>query len=196
MQGGLMAERADAARNRQAVLDAAGRLFDDAADPGSVSMDDVARAAGVGKGTLFRRFGDRATLLRAVYDERLAGLSAAIESGPPPLGPGGDAAARIAAVLDAIVDFKLDNRRLAMALETDQSGGSPTLYRSPGYVQTHQLLSGLLTVVIGPDEAAWTAYALIAATRIDLVDHLVTDGGLSRDEVRANLRRYVQRVLR
>jgi AcrR family transcriptional regulator len=191
-----MAERADAARNRRAVLDAASRLFDDAADPGTVSMDDVARAAGVGKGTLFRGFGDRATLLRAVYDARLAGLRDAIESGPPPLGPSGVAAERIAAVLDAIVEFKLDNRRLAMALETDQSGGSPTLYRSPGYVELHQLLSGLLVDVIGADDAEWTAYALLATTRIDLVRHLVTDAGLARDEVRAGLRRYVERVLR
>lgn len=185
-----MSERADAARNRQAVLDAAGRLFDDAADPGSVSMDDVARAAGVGKGTLFRRFGDRVTLLRAVYDARLADLSAAIDGGPPPLGPGTPARERIPALLDAMVDFKLDNRRLATALEQNSSS---TLYRSPSYVDTHQLLSQLLAQVIDPDEADWTAYALLATTRIDLVDHLATE--LTRDEIREALRRYVQRVL-
>lgn len=185
-----MSERADAARNRQAVLDAAGRLFDDAADPGTVSMDDVARAAGVGKGTLFRRFGDRMTLLRAVYDARLADLRAAIDGGPPPLGPGTPARERIPALLDAMVDFKLDNRRLAMALEQDSSS---TLYGSPSYVDTHQLLSQLLAEVIDPAEADWTAYALLAATRIDLVDHLATE--LTRDEIRGALRRYVERVL-
>jgi len=82
-----MSERADAARNRAAVLRAASRLFDDSAEPGDVSMDDIARAAGVGKGTLFRRFGDRSALLSAVYDERLAGLRKAIATGRPPLGP-------------------------------------------------------------------------------------------------------------
>ncbi len=50
-------------------------------------MDDIARAAGVGKGTLFRRFGHRANLIRQVYAVRLAPLREQIESGPPPLGP-------------------------------------------------------------------------------------------------------------
>lgn len=185
-----MAERADAARNRQAVLDAAGRLFD-AEDPGSVSMDDVARAAGVGKGTLFRRFGDRVTLLRAVYDARLIDLRAAIDAGPPPLGPDTPARERIPALLDAMVDFKLDNRRLAAALEQDGSGAG--LYQSDGYAHTHRLLSRLLAEVIEPDDAAYTAYALLAVTRVDLIDHLA--GEHSRDEIRTALRRHVDRVL-
>ncbi len=51
-------ERADAARNRATILSAAERLV---AEHGAqqVTMDQVACAAGVGKGTLFRRFGDR-----------------------------------------------------------------------------------------------------------------------------------------
>ena len=191
-----MVERADAARNRQAVLAAAGRLFDDAGDPGGVSMDDVARAAGVGKGTLFRRFGDRGSLLRAVYDARLTDLRTAIDSGSPPLGPGGEPSARIAALLDAIVDFKLDNRRLAMAIEQDHGGSGPALYGAPHYVATHQLLAQLLAEVIGPQDATWTAYALLAATRIDLVDYLVTGAQISRQQLRDDLRRFVERVLR
>ena len=61
--------RADAERNREKVLCAAARLF---AEHGveNVSMDAIAAAAGVGKGTLFRRFGDRAGLMQAVLSER------------------------------------------------------------------------------------------------------------------------------
>lgn len=190
-----MAERADAARNRQAVLVAAGRLFDDAADVDAVSMDDVARAAGVGKGTLFRRFGDRATLLRAVYDARLVDLRTAIESGPPPLGPDGVARARISAVLAAVVDFKLDNRRLALAIEQDQTGGAPTLYTSPGYVTTHQLLSQLMADAGASDDAPWFAYVVLAATRIDLVDHLVGAAAVTRRRLHADLEVLVTRLL-
>ena len=51
------------------VLAAAERLFAERG-PCSVSMDAVAAAAGVGKGTLFRRFGDRAGLVQAVLSER------------------------------------------------------------------------------------------------------------------------------
>ena len=190
-----MVERADAARNRQAVLDAAGRLFDDAAEIGAVSMDDVARAAGVGKGTLFRRFGDRTNLIRTVYDARLTDLRAAIADGPPPLGPNTDPRTRISALLDAVVDFKLDNRKLAMSLERDQRDGAATLYTSPSYVETHRLLTSLLTEVIGADEAEWIAYALLAATRIDLVDHLVTAEGMTRDDLRRSVKSLVDRVL-
>jgi AcrR family transcriptional regulator len=188
-------ERADAARNRQAVLDAAGRLFDDAADVGAVSMDDIARAAGVGKGTLFRRFGDRAGLLLAVYDSRLGGLRAAIENGPAPLGPSASARTRIPALLNAIVDFKLANRRLALALEQDQSGGAPTLYTSAQYVGTHRLLVELLAEVIDQKDASWFAYVLLAATRIDLIDHLATTENISARRLRADLTSLVDRIL-
>ncbi|WP_327350631.1 helix-turn-helix domain-containing protein [Streptomyces sp. NBC_01304] len=89
-------ERADAVRNRRLILDAAAVLF---AEHGveQVSMDAVARAAGVGKGTLFRRFGDRAGLAAALLNERESDLQQAILYGPAPLGPGrpdGEAAAR------------------------------------------------------------------------------------------------------
>jgi AcrR family transcriptional regulator len=78
-------ERADAARNRRAILRAALELYETAADPAAVTMDDVAAAAaGVGKGTLFRRFGDRTDLLRAVYETRTDDLAQAIAPGCPP----------------------------------------------------------------------------------------------------------------
>ncbi|MGW2043465.1 helix-turn-helix domain-containing protein, partial [Streptomyces virginiae] len=68
--GAERTERADAQRNREAVLAAADALFATSSSPHSVSMDDIAAAAGVGKGTLFRRFGDRAGLIAAVITSR------------------------------------------------------------------------------------------------------------------------------
>src|SRR2546423_15231400 len=79
-------ERADAARNRERILSAARRLFDERG-AGCVSMDQVAEAAGVGKGTLFRRFGSRAALAAAVLSERERGFPEAVIRGEPPLGP-------------------------------------------------------------------------------------------------------------
>ena len=64
-------ERADAARNRDAILCAAQRLVSDRGADG-VTMDEVACAAGVGKGTLFRRFGDRTGLIDALLDDAIA----------------------------------------------------------------------------------------------------------------------------
>src|SRR5262245_18458015 len=77
-------ERADAARNRRLVLDAAARLFA-SEDPSCVTMEAVAAEAGVGKGTVFRRFGDRASLARAVLSEQEGALQEAMIRGAPPL---------------------------------------------------------------------------------------------------------------
>ena len=89
-------ERADAARNRARILEAAGALV---AEQGieRVSMDDVARAACVGTGTLYRRFGDRAGLAFALLDEQTRDFQNALISGPPPLGPGAPARERLKA---------------------------------------------------------------------------------------------------
>ena len=79
-------ERGDAARNRALLLDAARRLI---AERGAdaVTMDDIAAAAGVGKGTLFRRFGSRAGLMMVLLDEDEKVQQQAFLFGPPPLGP-------------------------------------------------------------------------------------------------------------
>lgn len=79
--------RADAARNRDAVLCAAARLVEEHG-AASVTMDQVAAAACVGKGTIFRRFGNRAGLMAAVLDGAETAFQEAVISGPPALGPG------------------------------------------------------------------------------------------------------------
>lgn len=131
--------RKDAVRNREAVLAAADALFSRRESPEDVTMADVAAAAGVGKGTLFRAFGDRAGLLRALYAARLASMREAVESGPPPLGPATPPRERVPALLDAVLCFKLDNRPLALALE-GSGNGSP--YRAEHYAWWHGLLRG------------------------------------------------------
>lgn len=82
-----LTERADAASNRRRILAAASELF---AQRGAaaVSMQDVARAAGVGMGTMYRRFGDRAGLTFALLDERHRAFQEELLHGAPPLGPG------------------------------------------------------------------------------------------------------------
>ncbi len=97
-------ERADAARNRQRILAAAAGLVDERGIE-QVSMDDVARAACVGTGTLYRRFGDRAGLALALLDEHTRAFQDALIGGPPPLGPGAPAAERLRAFGDGFLDL-------------------------------------------------------------------------------------------
>jgi AcrR family transcriptional regulator len=78
--------RADAARNRRLLLAAAHEAF--ARDGVSASLDEVARAAGVGPGTLYRHFPTRDELVLAVIDEGLIqihGLGTALIDDPDPL---------------------------------------------------------------------------------------------------------------
>lgn len=96
--------RADAVRNRELLLCAARRLT---AERGAdaVTMDAVAVEAGVGKGTLFRRFGDRGGLFRALLQDGEQAFQEAFLTGPPPLGPGAPAADRLQAFGRACIDL-------------------------------------------------------------------------------------------
>src|SRR5437764_350488 len=97
-------ERADAARNRARILDATERLFT-RHGVDAVTMDQVAAEAGVGKGTLFRRFGDKAGLAVELLGAREAKLQEAVLGGPPPLGPGAPSGQRLVAFLTAYAKF-------------------------------------------------------------------------------------------
>ena len=84
--GGVAHERSDAARNRRLLLDAARALIAERT-PGEITTDDIAAAAGVGKGTLFRRFGSRVGLMIELLDEDERAMQQAFLFGPPPMGP-------------------------------------------------------------------------------------------------------------
>jgi AcrR family transcriptional regulator len=115
---GAPQERADAARNRERIMYAAARLFEEA-DGCDVSMDAIAAAAGVGKGTIFRRFGDRAGLMRALLDETESAFQESAIRGDPPLGPGAPPAERLAAF--ARGRFELLERHSALIANAEAS---------------------------------------------------------------------------
>ncbi|MFF3975421.1 TetR family transcriptional regulator [Streptomyces sp. NPDC001828] len=185
--------RKDAVRNRQAVLAAADDLFAHCESPEAVTMAAVATAAGVGKATLFRAFGDRHGLLRALYEARLEPVSAAVTAGPPPLGPTAPPRQRVPALLDALLCFKLDNRRLMLALEEGGSSVSP--YQADHYAHWHGLLATMLGRIPGLTDSDFTAHALLAAVRADLVEHLAGHEGVPRETMRARLADFTVRIL-
>jgi AcrR family transcriptional regulator len=101
------AERSDAARNRELLLKAARELIEVCGADG-LTMDRLAERAGVGKGTVFRRFGSRAGLMMTLLSDSEAAFQGRFMFGPPPLGPG-------AAPLDRLVAFGAE--RIAFVLE-------------------------------------------------------------------------------
>ena len=158
-------ERTDAARNRAAVLAAAARLF---AEQGieAVSMDQVAAAAGVGKGTLFRRFGDKSGLAAALLDARERVLQEAILHGPPPLGPNAPAGERLTAFIDEYLTYLLENLALIRMSETAAPGAR---YRIGAYRFWHRHIAILLDTTPDPDHAAHTLLAALAAEHVGAV---------------------------
>lgn len=108
-----MSERRDAAANRKRILRAARRVIQRKGADG-FTMDAVAASAGVGKGTLFRRFGDRAGLLTAVIEDYLREFEHSLQHGPPPLGPGAPAGERLESFLVAAIYLQYENPAFAI----------------------------------------------------------------------------------
>lgn len=169
-------ERADAARNRTRVLEAAARLF---AERGSnaVAMDAVAEAAGVGKGTVYRRFGDRRGLLLALLDESERELQEAVLSGPPPLGPGARAEERLRAFLAALVEMLEARGEVIRASETSGPGAR---VRGGAYGAWHQHVTLLLAELRPDADVEALAHVLLAPLAADSWTGLRSEVGLGR----------------
>ena len=122
------AERADAARNRRHLLAAArDMLAEHGAD--KLTMDGLAERAGLGKGTVFRRFGTRAGIFAALLDDDERAFQEQVLSGPPPLGPAAPALERLIAYGRARIDFLIRHRDVARATLDGREqvpAGSPT----------------------------------------------------------------------
>ncbi|HEY9292517.1 MAG TPA: TetR/AcrR family transcriptional regulator [Microlunatus sp.] len=181
------AERSDAARNRQRVLDAARELIDNRG-PHELTMNEVAAQAGVGVGTVYRRFGDQAGLVDALMDEHERELQQQMISGPPPLGPGAEPVPRIKAFLHAFVDL-LELYAPVMATVADDPRSRPQ--GSGAYAAHHQHLAILIRQVRPSLDASYLAGALLA--NLDARRYLSqrNDLGYSVEQIKAGLDQLV-----
>jgi polyketide synthase 12 len=80
-----------------------------------LTMDGLAERAGLGKGTVFRRFGTRAGIFQALLDDDERAFQEQVLSGPPPLGPGAPPLDRLIAYGRARVGFLIGHREIARA---------------------------------------------------------------------------------
>lgn len=203
-------ERADAARNRQRVLLAAEELFARRSVE-SVTMDDIAAAAGVGKGTLYRRFTDKGGLAAELLSERGAELQRAILEGPAPLGPGpaagagsgagtsagtgagtaADPAARLEAFCAAYLAFQERHLDLVLLSETSSPGGR---LRKRSYEFWRQHAEVLLRAAHAPD-ARVRAEVLLAALSAEQVRHWTRNEGRTLDDLTVALTGVVRSLI-
>jgi len=172
-------ERADAAANRVRILEAARRVLAERGAEGT-SIDAVASEAGVGKGTVFRRFGDRSGLFEALSDEHLRSFQDAFIAGPPPLGPGAPPRERLAAFLDGLLDLYDRHLELTLALEKNR-------WKAPieGYLTLSMHLESLLAQISPRLDAPITAQLLLSALNVNLVSYLRREQGVSLGSIKA-----------
>lgn len=171
-------ERADAARNRRRVLEAATRIHAERGVAG-LTMDEVAAAAGVGKGTLYRRFVDKAGLAAALLDDRGRELQERLLHGPPPLGPGAPGADRLAAFVVAYVEHTVRSLDLVLLSETATPGGR---LAKPVYPFWRRHVEALLEDAGAPDPTI-RAEALLAALAAEQLQHWTVAQGRPVAEV-------------
>lgn len=186
-QGGLpivgeRRERADAAANRVRILDATRLVLAERGAEG-ITLDAVAERAGVGKGTVFRRFGDRSGLFQALLDEHLRVFQDAFMFGPPPLGPGAPPKERLAVFLEGLLDLEDGHLELILALERDR-------WKAPigGYIVLSLHAENLIREISPKLDAAILAQLLLNAVNVNVVRHLRQEAGMSLAAIKASVR--------
>lgn len=188
-------ERSDAARNRRAIVAAARRLFE-ARGVTCVTMEEISHEAGVGKGTLYRRFPNKGVLCEALLDEptRLFQRETMEIVGEPGVG----SLEKLRNFLDRLVLFTEENLDLLYGGEEPLWGATRLArFRSPAYDWRRWTVLGLLRgayregeVEVGLD-LEYLATALLAPLEVDLYYHQRRVEGLSPARVSAGLRSLV-----
>jgi polyketide synthase 12 len=112
--GGPRPKRADAVRNREHLITVAREVLAEHGAAG-ITMDGLAERAELGKGTVFRAFGTRAGIFRALLEADEIAFQTDVIRGEPPLGPGADPVQRLIAYGRARSTFLMDHLELMRA---------------------------------------------------------------------------------
>lgn len=185
------AGRRDALRNRELILAAAQRLV---AESGvdAVEIRDVARAAGVGVGTVYRRFGDKARLVAALLEERERLFADLLINGPEPLGPGAPPRVRLIAFLRALAGLTDDNLPLLRALQGSYPGAR---FQIGAYPVWRRHATALIHAAAPEVDAEWSADLILAPLAADLYHHQRYELGIPPERLRQNLENAVDALL-
>ncbi len=201
-------ERRDAAEHRRHILDVARRLF---AERGvdDVSMQGIARAAGVGQGTLYRRYAHKGKLCMALLGENVARAEDELRTYLASCAPSTSARAQLDYVLSRHVAFNEENAPLLSAMfEAEASGANrraahydnrhydnrrASRYDNPFYQAQHETVETLLQRAVTRGElpsldTAYVADAILASLAIDLYIHQRTRQGYTPERIMGSIR--------
>lgn len=184
------ATRSDAVRNKARVLKAASDLVAQCGI-GEFTMERVATEAAVGKGTVFRHFGDRVGLLRALLERSEHCFRDSLSCGPPPVGPGAPALTRLhafgcAAIETATVEIEL---RIAATGKADES------FDSDSYVFRRDHLVGLLEELIPEVDSEVLAHLMLGYFEPARLHYLRLRRGVTLDALDATWHDFLGQLI-
>ncbi len=136
-------------------------------------MQAVASEAGVGKGTVFHRFGDRDGLTGALIDEYMRAFQDEFLRGSPPLGPGAPPQERLEAFFAELVRLQVDHLELALAAERAVTRETPPVYGAL-VIHVATLIGGIDPTL---DAGLLSAY-LLSAIAPPVLDRLHSAAGV------------------
>jgi AcrR family transcriptional regulator len=181
-------ERRDAARNREALMEAALCLVEQRGVRG-VTMDELATRAGVGKGTVFRRFGSREGLMGALLNHSETEWQAAVMGGPPPLGPGADPLQRLLAFGESRMRLNIKHAELI------EAAGNPGARSFAAISFTTMHVRYLLAELGVRGDLPYLATALVAPLELIVLRQQVDREQVPLDRVLAGWSDLVRRVV-
>jgi len=182
-------------RNRLLLLATAREML---AEHGAekVTMDALAERAGLGKGTVFRRFGTRAGIFHALLDDDERAFQEQVLSGPPPLGPGAEPVQRLVAYGRARTGFMLGHYDIARAA----LDGTQPIPAGDGTISRFHIRTLLGQANLGAADLDMLAVQLTAALEGPFLLYLSasgpTDAARHIDRVAQSWQDLVERVCR
>ena len=196
---GTSCERRDAAANRQLLLETAKRLFREQG-AANVTMADIAKEAGVGKGTLYRRFTNKGDLCLQILDKQLQMFQNGVLLEMREMTAAADSyMAQLDHFLNQLVGFIYDN--LPLMVEIELNPPPPEAMVDPDINTPHfwqeMTVRALLTKAaeaqeLSPDlDIAYTASALMAALNARVVRYQL-ERGFTTEQIGAGLRGMVR----
>jgi AcrR family transcriptional regulator len=172
--------RADAARNRERILEAAAEVF--ATRGLEATLDDIAAHAGLGVGTVYRRFPNRDALVEALFEERLDGVAAL--------------AATVLDEPDSWAALRLLLETVGGVVTADQGLFEVLVCRPGGRAAVRERMLPIVTGVISRAQADGHLRADLAPTDFPMMLRMLAGIADATREVRPDLwRRYLELLL-
>jgi AcrR family transcriptional regulator len=190
-------ERSDAVENRRRILAVAEKLFNKHG-VANVNMADIAKAAGVGQGTLYRRFANKAELCLALLDTQMSEFQDEVLSTLREMSHKHEShLSQLIWFLDALVIFSERHSPLLCAAQHEMRILAPVPPDSSPFQWQRMTVSGLLNAAISAGEAKRdldipvVADALLAPLNMTLFDAQRRVYGYSLERISAGLKQLV-----